>query len=218
VVESIENGKNQFNEVGGDRMSRKLSIIFVCTLCLVGSAAQASTLWNGDFSKGTNGLEGWWTYLPNPAAQSVTVVDGSAVIYNADTTVAGDAKLGQWFGDPVAGASNAVTFDWKATVVAGDGYAGLGVGVEYKDAGGTWLKTDWMDLWDTASYTTGWETRTLASTAPAGAASFQVIFDTWAGDGGTVTATFDNVSMVPEPATMVLLGIGGLAALRRKHA
>jgi hypothetical protein len=197
-------------------MSKKLLVI--CTLCLLCMAvpANANKLVNGDFSTGD--LTGWWTYIPNPAAQSVAVVDYAAVMYDADQTLAGDNKLGQWFGDPVAGVAYDVTFDFKATVVAGDGWAGLGVGVEYKDAGGTWLQTDWMNLWDTASYTSGWVSQSLASTAPVGAASFQLIFETWAGDGGAVTASFDNAVMAPEPATMILLGIGGLAALRRKHA
>jgi hypothetical protein len=204
------------NVVGGDRMSRKLSIIFVCILCFGGIAqAAAPPLWNGNFS---SGLEGWWTYLPNPAAQSVTVVDGAAVIYNADTTIAGDAKLGQGWLDAAPGGNYTVTFDFKATNVAGDGWAGEGVGIEYYDAAGSWVATTWMDLWDTTSYTPDWVPQTLASTAPATAAHVQLVFDVWAGDGGVGTMLVDNATMAPEPATMILLGIGGLVALRRKHA
>jgi hypothetical protein len=209
------------NVVGGDRMSRKLSIIFVCIVCFGGIAqAAAPPLWNGNFSAG---LEGWWTWTPNSAAQSVTVVDGAAVIYNNDQSMAGSAKLGQGWLDAVPGGNYTVTFDFKATNVAtGDGWAGEGVGVEFYDAGGNWLATPWMNLWDTTSYTPDWVPQTLAATAPAGAAHVQVVFHTWTGfaDVGTGTATMwvDNVTMAPEPATMILLGIGGLVTLRRKHA
>jgi hypothetical protein len=202
-------------------MSRKL-VILVCVLCC-GSMAQASVLWNGDFSKGTDGLEGWWTWCPNPAAQTVTVVDGSAVIYNNDQTLAGSAKLGQGWLAAVPGASYDVTFDFKATNDAtGDGWAGEGVGVEYYDSTGAWLATTWMNLWDTTDWDNNWHAISLASAAPANAANVQLVFHTWTGfdEFGTGTATMlvDNVTMTPEPATVLLLGIGGLVALRRKHA
>lgn len=197
-------------------MSRKLIVVFVCTLCLVGSAAKANILTNGDFS---NGLTGWWTWTPNSAAQSVTVAGGVATIVNADTTGAGDAHLGQ---NPStsSGAVLTLSFYFKATDVAGGGYAGEGAGLEFYDASNNWISEGvWENLWDTTSYTSNWVPITLtAVAAPSNVSYVQVLFDLWAGGGGSSTMLVEGANLTPEPATMVLLGLGGLLAIRRKHA
>jgi hypothetical protein len=37
-------------------------------------------------------------------------------------------------------------------------------------------------------------------------------------DNGAVSIGFDNVEIVPEPATLVLFGLGGLALLKKRRA
>ena len=202
-------------------MSRKLSIIFVCALCMVGGIANAADLnWNGNFNTGN--FDGWWSWAPNPAAQTITIdlvggPDSSscAVIWNADTTSAGNAQLGtNWF-SVTAGITYNASLAFNEAAVAGGGWAGVTAGLEFFDSGGAWISGNYPNLWDTGG---SWTTYNFATIAPAGAVNAQFKLDSWAGGGGAVTAYIDNVSITPEPATMVLLGIGGLVALRRKHA
>jgi len=214
-------------------MSRKL-VIFMCTVCLVGivTPAKAAALnWNGDFEaipaeiydseNGWNEPSGWWVWLNDPTAQSVAVnatggYGGSAgaVITNTDPDGLG-AKLGtNWFGVS-AGVSYTADFVFNEVVVAGGGWAGATAGLEFYDSAGTWLAGSYPNLWDTAGL---WTSSSITIVAPAGAVNAQFQIEAWVGGGGTVTTSLDNVSVTPEPATMVLLGIGGLLALRRKHA
>jgi hypothetical protein len=41
-------------------------------------------------------------------------------------------------------------------------------------------------------------------------------FTSFSNGGNTMTVNYDNLSVTPEPATMSLLVLGGLAALRRR--
>lgn len=58
--------------------------------------------------------------------------------------------------------------------------------------------------------------QTIAA-AVAGTGSELTIRLTAASDGGTEGFGFDNLSVVPEPASMVLLAVGGVALLRRRN-
>jgi hypothetical protein len=104
---------------------------------------------------------------------------------------------------------------FNEAVVAGGGWAGITAGLEFFDSAGTWLDGVYLTLWDTGG---SWASSNISKVAPAGAVNAQFQVEAWVGGGGTVTATLDNAFVIPEPATMVLLGIGGLLALRRKHA
>jgi hypothetical protein len=73
--------------------------------------------------------------------------------------------------------------------------------------------------WDPAGW--GNNTRTLtwdlSSYNPTGATWMQLIFSS--NFGGTTPGKYyiDNVQLIPEPATICLLGLGGLALLRKKR-
>ena len=191
-------------------MSRKLSIIFVCTLCLAGSMAYAdNSLTNGNFNTGD--FTGWWTYVPDPLTQSITIdtshtFDGSAVANMTSATDGAWQELGQDF----ATAEN-TTYNLSFVYDAPTWSQG-GINIKFMDASWGYLGYQWISL--VPPNTTGWTTYSGSFTTIAGAVNTEVKFV----EGSWGSMYIDNVAVTPEPATMVLLGIGGLAALRRKHA
>ena len=206
-------------------MSRKLSIIIVCTLCLVGTTARANMLTNGGFETGDT--TGWWSWLPVPANQSFTAVAGgyagsySGLVHDFGSGPQANANVGQGkFPGAVPGVTYTADCMFKeAVVTTGDGWGGATFGVEFYDAGNNWLSGTYWNFWAVSN----WTPYEVSAVAPATAASVQLKIDCWLGgtpDESTadVTLQLDNVTLTPEPATMVLLGIGGLVALRRKHA
>jgi hypothetical protein len=222
VVKSIEQGKKlMINEVGGARMRKLIILISICTLCMVGSTAQAvNLLTNGDFETGD--LTGWWTYVP--ASTTITVVSGGGYLgtNGAHLTNLGgteDVKLGQ----DIAWTAG-VSIDGKISLMYDTiSWGGGGVTVRWLDSSWGYLDYAWAPTFSGNGADSGWLSFTASSSvsgssgnwiAPAGTAYAEVVISQWSWSD----ASFDNVVLTPEPATMVLLGIGGLVALRRKHA
>jgi hypothetical protein len=193
-------------------MSRKL-IIFGCTLCLVCGvipAKAANLITNGGFD---TDFTGWWTYVPVPADQSITIDTvnfysgtGSAKM-NCLNSSDSWQELGQDFAAAASTTYN-LSFEYSA-----EQWAQGGVNIKYMDASWGYLGYQWFSLLNTPN-PAGWQIYSGSFTTVAGTAHAEVKFT----EGGYGAMNIDDVSVTPEPATMVLLGIGGLVALRRKHA
>jgi hypothetical protein len=205
-------------------MSRKL-VIFVCALCLVSMAVPAKALTNGDFETGT--LSSWWTYLPEPANETVAVVAGGpgSSVYAA----------GIWTNSPSAGPELGQDIAFSAGLTPGVSmmydapagqWAGASITVQYKDASWNYIDAGWDVFFAGDGSAVSWATYDSATSgtkagtwvAPAGTAYLTFKITQWGWMPAGTTVLYDNVNVTPEPATMVLLGIGGLVALRRKHA
>lgn len=75
-----------------------------------------------------------------------------------------------------------------------------------------------LDVGETATAPFDWTSKSY--TVPVGATGYDYLAVRITGTKGSGTAPgvgFDNVSLVPEPGTMLLLGLGGLAVIRRKR-
>jgi hypothetical protein len=206
-------------------MRKKISIIFVCALCLVSGVAQAA-FWNGDFETGNT--SSWWTWIPDTVNSTIAVVSGgpgssvyAAAIWTANPTPSGP-QLGQDI-DFSAGAAPLVSMMYDAP--AGQ-WAGASITVQYKDASLAYLDSGWDVFFAGDGSAVSWATYDSATSvtkagnwvAPAGTAHLTFKITQWGWMPSVTVVQYDNVNVTPEPATMVLLGIGGLVALRRKHA
>jgi hypothetical protein len=205
-------------------MSRKFSICVVLVLAamLCTSANAANLLINGDFALGSNG-----TTAPDNVALGWSTWNSSGGWNNRET------------------AQNPVPGDYLFAIGAGGGY-GAGVyqdvaatvGTNYTLTADSALDNWWMnhgylklEFWDAGNvnmvgfaesahwgqpgYDLGlpWANYSISGVAPAGTVTVRAALASW-GEGGT--ARFDNAVLTPEPATLAILGLGGLLLRRRK--
>jgi hypothetical protein len=206
-------------------MSRKL-VIFMCALCLVGMAVPAKAFTNGDFETGT--LSSWWTYLPDSANETVSVVPGGpGVSVYAAGIYTNNPSAGPELGQDIAFSAGMTPIVGMMYDAPAGQWAGASITVQYKDASWAYIDSGWDVFYaGGGGPDTGWLTYASASSgskagtwvAPAGTAYLTFKITQWGWMPSGTTILYDNVNVTPEPATMILLGIGGLVALRRKHA
>lgn len=213
-------------------MKRVLCILMVFSLI---GLAQAFTVTNGDFEIGGgenitdvtgwndfNGTGGFWEGAWQTNASWITTNGTNQVVLSG----AGAGYLYQSIGLSAGEASIDVKFDWGQPNDTGAGrvdsvvvslYAGDGVFVPGDDID---IRAAGLTLLDTASYTTpaslggGVMFTDIATLSLAGAGAGTEIFLMF--DSGAEWPVVDNVSIVPEPATLAVLGLGVLV-LRRKR-
>jgi hypothetical protein len=179
----------------------KKLIVLVCVIGLA-AVATANFVDDGDFESGAmNWPNGWG------AGSSGTFVAGAGV------------------GGSIGGVTNAAEQYWHGFLDVADVGGNWGTG-DYTmtfqaktDTVGTEVFFGWNGpgyaVWaPQTALTTEWATYTYTAPFPAGGQA--VSGDIFLYQKGAGTMTIDNVSLVPEPATLGLLAIGGLLLRRRK--
>ncbi len=208
-------------------MRNKLLVIGLAAAFAMTGIASANLLSNGDFELGENDPvdptqpndlnpvdwtedhSGGWSNreingaMPDGYSYALGNAGGYGAEASQDVAVADD---GSWYKLSVDSALDA----WWMN----SGYLKL----EFYDAGATLLKEEESAHWTQPGYDTGLPNTNydLFSAAPAGTAYVTAILGSW-GEGGT--ARFDNavLEVVPEPATLGLLGLSGLVLYVRRR-
>lgn len=207
-------------------MSKQLLYLGLLAMAAIVMPAQANLVTNGSFDANSSVPTGWTQYISTPASQNVKISGpGNTDTYSYDGTYA--LRLYSWVNWPQVeayqsfpisgGTSGSLSFVWSTQYNAAWGTADCTL--EYYNASG--VKIGAGDYW-TIFHTTGanpnnageWKTFSQSFTPVAGTASAVLHIRAYQ----YVTAYFDNVVVTPEPATIGVLGLGGLALLRRKSS
>jgi len=193
--------------------------VVVASLALV-VPVQAEVLINGDFNTGD--FTGWWTWVDDPCNSYVQIEPGSGYNYDGTDNALLSSYNTAWpAGGPVAvGQTFDLTGDqaYNVSFVYSTQWTDWGTAdylIKYYDDTWAEIGNEWATLFYQEAGPTDWVPVSLDFTTPSSTAHVDVQFRVydWAD-----AVYFDNVSVVPEPATLALFGLGGLLLRRRRKA
>ncbi len=174
--------------------------------------------YEGTVGQNTNDEEAWNGFAGGPATVAIeSTVAPLSGLQHLDMTTSG---LNAFSG----------AFQWERGITPGDLYtfsfsarAGVGVQdaafeyrIEWINAGGGEVSRDQIII-PAASLTSLYQPFSVGGFAPLDAVDAKVVTAIATFPGSTGNVYVDDASLVPEPTSLGLLGLGGLAMLRRKR-
>ncbi|MEL7483126.1 MAG: PEP-CTERM sorting domain-containing protein [Planctomycetota bacterium] len=203
-------------------------IMIATVVAIAGGVQGQNLLSNGGFEVGINydgNDSGNWNAFFGGAdfqqAEVVAETGGSGAqamqigTFNTANTFVGITQT-----VPVSGGSE-YTFDFLAREVIQNGIFAE-YRIEWKDAGGAFIGGQFdLNTNLDAGLTSSFQPFSLTATAPAGAATGTVVIAVQTFGSAAPFEGFiqiDDASFIPAPATAALMGLGGLAAARRRRA
>lgn len=200
---------------------KRIATLSALTAAFAMSGASAELTTNGGFEAGdTSG----WTAFPTAAPSAFTAesTDPAAGAFNGQITneapasgfVVKQANVG--VGQVNPGDELTVSFDMRFT-----GEAGGVANVEFfseLDGGGVSKSDLLLTQIDNLNEWTPFSYNVTAGPDVSGGVTLQFVATTGGAEGSLSNVEIDNVSIVPEPTSLALLGFGGLALMRRRRA